>query len=255
METAPDDSVIRIPRPRLRSLIAAPLRSRTYLNIVYLGLSFPLGLAYFIFLSVGISLGVGLAIIVVGIPLLVSVLAVSHGLASFERLQARHLLGVEMHHPEVRFLEETGLWDRVKGLFVDGMTVRVVVFLASKLLVGIAAFTMIVTGFVTSGVFMGTPLYYDRPGVAIGFFPGEPIRLAPEIYVPWDDLLVGVETVIQFTGWQVDTLPEAFVFSGLGVVVLVLSLSLFNGFAWVVGEFSRVMLGAVRLREITVEID
>ena len=43
---------------------------QTYYNIAYLMLSFPLGLFYFVYLVTMLSLGFGLAVTVVGLPLI-----------------------------------------------------------------------------------------------------------------------------------------------------------------------------------------
>ncbi len=45
-------------------------RPQSYINIFYLLLAFPLGIAYFVFLVTGISVGASLIIIWVGIPIL-----------------------------------------------------------------------------------------------------------------------------------------------------------------------------------------
>lgn len=245
------DAEIRIPSPTLQGLVTAPFRAQTYLKLVYLGLSFPLGIAYFVFLSVGLSLGAAFSLLLFGIPLLLAVLLVAHGLAEFERLQTRYLLDGDLTAPSFSFLEDVGLLERTKRLVLDGMTYRSVIFLASKLAVGVAAFTMLVTGVVTSAVFVATPLFYDRPGVNVGVFPTEPVQITSQIYVPWDDLLVGFESAVAIS-WRVNTLPEALLFSVFGLVLLVLSLNIFNAFAWLVGEYTRLMLGDVRLRDVTV---
>ena len=59
-------------------------KAQTWLNVLYLLISFPLGLIYFIFLVTGISLGFGLLITVFGIFILMGVLALVHLLARFE---------------------------------------------------------------------------------------------------------------------------------------------------------------------------
>ena len=76
--------------------LCAPIEPRSYANLLFLAMAFPLGLAYFIFLVVGLSLGVGLLIIWVGIPILALVLAGSWLLAAMERQLAIHLLGAEV---------------------------------------------------------------------------------------------------------------------------------------------------------------
>jgi len=62
---------------------------KTYRNIVYLLLRFPLGLAYFTTSVTGVSLGVALVPLAVGIPILGAVL----GLADYVALVEAGLLG------------------------------------------------------------------------------------------------------------------------------------------------------------------
>lgn len=77
-----------------RWFVGVPLRPQTYLNLLYLGLAFPLGIAYFVFVVLGLSLGVSLAIFVVGIPILLLVVLAALGIAAFERWLADRLLAV-----------------------------------------------------------------------------------------------------------------------------------------------------------------
>lgn len=246
--------VLTVPKPSLRAILAAPLRLQSYRNIVYLGLAFPLGLSYFVGLSVGLSLGVAFSLFLVGLPLLVAVLGGVHLLAELERLQVRYLLGQSVERPRLAVLDAEEWWDRVTGLVLDTATYRALVQLLSKLGVGVASFTLLLTGAVTSGVFLAVPVYYDRPGVHVGFFPVEPIEITSQLYVPWDSLLVGVEFAFELTGGTVDTLPEALLMSGLGVVVFVASINAANLLAWVSGEFTRVLLGRGRLRDLSLDV-
>jgi hypothetical protein len=120
-ETLPDpmaiDSRVSASTEFLRSVFGVPLRLQTYRNLLYLVLAFPLGLAYFIFVSVGVSLGIGLAITVIGIPILLVVLAISTGLARFEREVAAILLGVTIETPESSTPDT--LVERAKRLVID----------------------------------------------------------------------------------------------------------------------------------------
>ena len=52
----------------MKQFFGVAARGQTYLNIIYLLLSFPLGTAYFVFLVAGLLLGLNLLIIWVGIP-------------------------------------------------------------------------------------------------------------------------------------------------------------------------------------------
>ena len=61
------------------------VRPRTYGNLLYLWLGFPLGLAYFIGLTVGISAGVPLTLIWIGLAILLVTFLAAWGAAGFER--------------------------------------------------------------------------------------------------------------------------------------------------------------------------
>ena len=74
-------------------VIAEP---QSYINILYLLLGLPLGIAYFVFLVTGISVGAGLIIIWVGVPILALVLAGSWAICEFERILAVTLLKEEI---------------------------------------------------------------------------------------------------------------------------------------------------------------
>jgi hypothetical protein len=70
---------------------------QSYLNIVYLFFSFPLGVFYFVFLITGFAVGLSLAILIIGLVILFLVLWASRGLAAWERQLSIWLL--EAHFP------------------------------------------------------------------------------------------------------------------------------------------------------------
>ena len=71
----------------LRQIFGAPFRLRTYKNLLYLTLAMPLGLAYFVFLIVGLALGFGLTLIWIGLPLLALVFAATLQIATQEAVK------------------------------------------------------------------------------------------------------------------------------------------------------------------------
>ncbi|UPV74892.1 sensor domain-containing protein [Halorussus limi] len=232
------------PASRLWAVLGVPFRLQTYRNLLYLVLAFPLGLAYFVFLSVGLSLGVGLAVTVVGIPILLAVLAISTGLASVEREMATLLLGVDVESPGWVVTESGPITERAKRLVTDLGTWKALVYLGSKLVIGVAAFVTVTTLLVTSVSLLAVPLVYDHPGVYVGIVTDAPIQLHPSLYVVWRNLLVGVETVVEIGSWQVTTLPAALGVAGLGVLLGVASLHLLNGLARFSAWYTKLMLGA-----------
>ncbi|WP_134670076.1 sensor domain-containing protein [Halorussus marinus] len=226
----------------LRSVFGVPLRLQTYRNLLYLVLAFPLGLVYFVFLSIGLSLGVGLAITVIGIPILLAVLAVSTGLAAVERELATLLLGVHIETASGPTPES--LIERAKRLVIDVGTWKALVYLGSKFVIGVVSFVVVTTLLVTATSLLAVPFVYQQPGVYVGVVTDAPIEFHPSLYVAWRQILVGVETVVSVGSWQVTTLSEALAVAGGGVLLGVASLHLLNGLARLSGWYTKVMLGS-----------
>lgn len=194
----------------------APIEVRTYTNLLYLALSFPLGLFYFIFLAVGLTTGFGLTIIWIGLPILAVVFASSFGMAALERRLAIHLLGARvppMSPPRTAPTEN--VWKLVQELFANPVTWKGMGFLFLKLPLGIFTFTLTVA----------------LASLSVG------LLAAPVIY-PWSDMFIGF--------WVVDTLGEALLVSAFGVVTLLVSLNVFNLLAIAWREVAEAMLGSHR---------
>ena len=208
------------------------IRLQTYVNIFYLFLSFPLGIAYFVYLVTGLSVGFGLLIIWAGIPILVLVFLGTWALCRLERALAIFLLHEDI--PEVRregaagsgdvgtqnlsAVERTliGTWRLLRRHVTDRLTWTGMLYLFLKLPMGVASFVVAVTLIAVTGAFLGAPFYY---------WAGEGIEL-------------GV--------WQVDGLSEAIVLTILGIPMLFISLHVMNGVALLSGRLARVMLGRLR---------
>jgi len=90
------------------------VRPRTWLNVLFQWLAFPLGLFYFVFLSVGLSVGLGLVIIWVGIPILLVVAGAWWLFGAFERVQARYLLGADVPMSPRAWESANGVWGKLK---------------------------------------------------------------------------------------------------------------------------------------------
>ncbi|HEX6898626.1 MAG TPA: sensor domain-containing protein [Thermoanaerobaculia bacterium] len=214
----------------IKTFFLAPFRLRTYSNLLYLMLAFPLGLAYFIFLAVGLPLGLGLTIIWIGIPVLALVFAGSWGLAGLERQSAIHLLRAQVPprtRPPVQ--EEQGFWKKVYAFYTNPVTWKGMAFLLIKFPLGIVTFILLVTLLATTAAFLLAP--FAVATVDYGWDSG------------WidsgDDLNFGLDV----WDWQVDTFPEAFICSAFGLVLLFVSLNLLNGLAFLWARTSEVLLG------------
>jgi hypothetical protein len=200
--------------------LRAPLEARSYTNLLFLALCFPLGLAYFVFLTTGLSVGVGLTLIWIGLPILALVFAVSWGLIALERQLAIHLLGAAvppMAPAAVAGEAPRGFWRSVRAFLANPVTWKGMGYLLIKLPLGIVTFALTTFLLSLSAVFLLAPLLYPT-----GLFE-----------------LDGVL-------WTVDSPGEALLCGLLGVLIAFLSLHALNGLAWVWRTLASAMLGSQR---------
>jgi len=208
------------PRTALRQFFGVPFRRQTYRNLAYLALAFPLGLVYFVGLSVGLSTSVGLAVTVVGVPLFVLTLAVAAGAAGFEAKLAAWLVGVETTPPAAlqslnrRFAGFDDLIDATKRLLTAPTTWTGLLLVSLKFVFGLVTFVALVTAGAVTGSLLIAPLVYDLPDVTLTVGP-----------------------------YVVNTLPEAIAVTGLGVLTALVSLHVFNALAKFGGVTTAVLLG------------
>jgi len=250
------DAVRSRPTDRIRSFFAVPFDPQTYLNLLYLALAFPLGLLYFVFAVVGVSLGVSLTIVLVGVPILLVVVAVALGIAGFERWQASLLLGVTFDDDaatadgsdDAATADESdddapSVVRRALGVLADPGTWLAVVYLPVKFAVGTAALVFMTAVLSTAVSMLFVPLYYQQPGVYVGFLADRPVELHPTLHLGWNRLLVTLEPVITFGFWRITTIWEALVVAGVGLLLVLAALHALNGLARLSGWLTRLLLG------------
>ncbi|MEU7013459.1 sensor domain-containing protein [Streptomyces sp. NPDC046385] len=86
--------------PRLPAAVRAPFEGRTWRELGYVLLGFPLSIVYFCFAVAFFSAGAGLLITFLGIPVLAGTLAMCRGFGAVERARARGLLRLDVGTPE-----------------------------------------------------------------------------------------------------------------------------------------------------------
>lgn len=196
-------------------------RGQTWLNFLYLFLAFPLGLIYFIYLTVGISVGVGTIIIWIGILILAVVIAGWWLMAGFERVMAMSLLKVDIPPMSTDKTENADNSVAKLGAYLSNpVTWKGLAYLLVKFPLGILSFVVLVTLTATTVVLISAPIVFP-------------------FFNPVVDLWNNTTIVV-------DTLAEASVCFVVGLALLFVSLHIFNGLAWVSGQFAKVMLGNKR---------
>ncbi len=197
----------------LRNVFGVVARPGTYGNMLYLLLAFPLGLVYFILLATGISLGIGLYLVVVGLPLLVLVLMLWRQLVKLEQLQAKWLLGQEVRpEPILRWAEAKRAWPWFRARLSSGLTWKGLGFLFLKFPLGLGAFVLMVVMLSASLALVAAPVLHKHGLVNV------------------DDVsLLVINGPLHGAGLVL-----------FGLLLLILSLHLFNGYArvfrWLSGK-------------------
>ena len=197
----------------LRGVFGVLAWRQSYLNIVYLILGFPLGLAYFVFYVTGGALGIGLLIVTVGAAILLLLILAAQWLGVFERLLAVHLLGVPIAPGHTAWNEGESLGRYLKAVLRDRTTWTGLVYLLMKFPLGLASWIVTIMALSVTLGMIAAPL--------VDAFGGEIIL--------WR--------------WAPATTEELLLVSLIGLAMVVPVIHLLNGLAWLWGRFTRVMLG------------
>lgn len=190
-------------------------KRRTYFDLVYLLLSFPLGLAYFITLVVTAAVFGSLSFTLIGIPMLIATMYGWCIVADLDRLQTNALIGTSI--PPLPFAREPGRpwqWQRIKTRLANPMTWRSLVFLFLRFGQGVGALVVLST-------FLGLPLTAIISPIIVAF---------------------GGSTDV--VNWRIDTFAEAIPIAIVAVLLLPVFVRITSLAAMLSGRFTDFMLGS-----------
>jgi signal transduction histidine kinase len=197
---------------------------RTYGRIGYLLLAGCLGTLEFIFLVTGIAVGVGLAVTLIGIPILIGCVYAWGGLAEGERRIIHALTGTEIPNP-YRPLPTGGWWVRLRARLGDPATWKDLTFLLLQFPFGLVSFIVacVVLGVGLQGLTLPLWFWAVSDGVDIGIF-------------------------------RVDALWEALALMPLGALVLVLGIPALGTLGRLYVGYAEVLLGSNTDPALTAEM-
>lgn len=164
-----DDSIKKKRRSRIekrqeRSLLKRTFgpytEGRTYKNMLYLFLMFPLGIIYFTYIITGISVSLGLIITIIGIPLLILFLMSIKGIAWFQGRLTESLLGIRMPRKRRKHRATGTRWQRLKINLKNPRLYSSMLCLFLMYPLGIIYFTVIITFMAVSLGLISTPILY-----------------------------------------------------------------------------------------------
>jgi hypothetical protein len=157
------------PTPAWRSLVEPLVTTRAYRALTHHLLGLPLGTVYFTWLVTGLALGLGLAVTLIGIPILTLVLASVRPLLAGERALANSLLDADVPAAPLAPGGD-GLWGRFKAYWTDSASWRGMAYLFARFPIGIATFTVAVTAYAVALGLIAAPLLAPLGGLDLGFW-------------------------------------------------------------------------------------
>jgi two-component system, OmpR family, phosphate regulon sensor histidine kinase PhoR len=215
--------------------------SRTYLRILYMFLAFPLGTLYFTVIITGFSVGAGLAVVVIGFPILVLTLLAWLLFARVERELAIHLLGATVRPMSVPDAVKRTARQRLLKTLADPVTWKSLVYVLIEFPFGIASFTLATTLFSVSLALILYPVEY---AVATAFyhpFPGSPNGFVGQTVSMWPNVIID--------GHFDPNVAAAFLLvSAFGLLLGLGTMALLNGMGWLWARFAEIMLGVEESR-------
>jgi signal transduction histidine kinase len=203
------------------------LDPRTYTRIGYLLLAGVLGIIEFVFLVTALSIGVGLAVTLVGIPILIGSVYAWGWLAEIERSTIGALTGNRIASP-YRPLPEGSWWDRLRARLADPATWKDLTFLFLQFPFGLLSFIVALTVLSVGLSGLTLPLWY----------------WAVPDGADW--------TVFQLI--DVDTLPEALAAAVLGAVVLWVGIPALGWLGRGYGAYAQLLLGSNEDPALTAQV-
>lgn len=250
-----------------RRFVGVAARRRTYYTLLYLLLSFPLGVGYFTVLVTGFALPAGLAFafvqiglsdpvallfagipiallaLVVGLPAALLVLFAAIELTALERVLAERLLDADVSTSE----PARSVRERARRLVFDGGTWRGVAYLFGKFLYGTAAVIVLTFGLTFTYALVAAPLHYRNR--TVGIHIADPIEFVPRFTYQHEGWTIDVAPVTlsiadgELLSLYVDSLPAALAVSAIGVLVGLVVLHLFNAVGWLTARYAELVLG------------
>ena len=200
----------------LRRFVGVVARKRTYANLLYLVLAFPLGFIYAWLLSFGFLVGLFTTIVGVGFVILALTVGGTRLIARFERWLANALLGTRISPPADRPPAD-GIWATVRSYVDAPSTWRGLGFVFLKFMVGVVGLLFILA-LVNTVQLVLAPLRYPTT-VEFGEVNGEPVV------------------------WELATQTEALALFPVGVLFTLIVLHLVNGVAYAVARMADGLLG------------
>ncbi len=142
------------------------LEPRTYMNLLYLLIGFPLGILYFVLLLTGLATGLGLLIVWIGIPILLASVGLVWLIGKIELGTAKLVLGETLEGAEIARdrPSQTRLgsssWAELRSYVSSAMFWKTLGLAFLKFPLGLVSFIMTILLVTVSLSLLAVPMYY-----------------------------------------------------------------------------------------------
>jgi serine/threonine protein kinase len=191
----------------------AILHYQTWLNALYLLISFPISIFYFVFIITGLSTGLGTIIVWIGIPILIGTLLGVRAFTIFERTTTAGMLNTRIPVNPSRY-RPSGFWDHLKYLFADSLTWTSIAYMLLKFVLSIVTFVLLIVAFTVPLALVAQVFFYQYDWVNIGIHR-----------------------------WDIDTPRESGVAAAAGALLMFVSAHIVNGCAWLHANLAWLLIG------------
>lgn len=169
-------------------------KKQTYLNLVYLLISLPLGILYFTLIITGISTGLGLIITLIGIPLLILMSFIWYWLGTFERTINTSLLNIKIKPSLSRAFKQKTFFKKIETHLKEPITWKSLAYTIIKFPIGIISFVLLTVLLSLSLGLMISPLLYNLslayPSFEFATING--IQIISSIWQAWGLTIIGI---------------------------------------------------------------
>jgi len=130
----------------LRTFFGVFLDPRAYLSLFYMLLALVIGVAYFVFVVLGLSLSAGFALLIIGVPFFLAFIAISRVISLGEGRLLEAVSGERMPRRPTHPGPPAGWWSRIGAMLSDARTWTTLAYLVVMLPLGVAYFCIAVIG-------------------------------------------------------------------------------------------------------------
>ncbi len=144
-------AALRTPKPKsegglLRRLFAVYSDPRAYASLFFMFLALALGIFHFVFAVVGVSLSLGFAVLIFGVPFFLVFIGLTRVIALADGRLIEAVSGERMPRRPRHPGPQQSFWARIGAMMRDARTWTTLAYFVLSLPLGIAYFTLAVTG-------------------------------------------------------------------------------------------------------------